>query len=256
MTHETEDTDIPKLGQAEPLYIQLPGGLWLEMSDTRANRRGLMIFLRCLRRSDGRPLMSYQGIAQQLGYADRRNVHNFWMSFESCGEDLEAYLVRRKKVDAEFVGLCEQIWKAHPLWTGVEVNAEFARRFPQQAEGIALHNVYAAGHQIGYLDIQGVLRRQLAEGKVHIDEPVLLEALFALAHAGATEKADTADPVDLIPEALEAIRPQGVAQAIEPPAKAVTTEALRTSLLEGDASPCALKKRHGSTQGNTLAYLL
>jgi len=92
MTHEVEDTDFFELGQGEPLQIKLPGGLWLEMADSFANRRGLMVFLRCLRSPDGRPLMTYEGIAKEFGYPDRRNVHNFWMAYLSCGEDLGAYL--------------------------------------------------------------------------------------------------------------------------------------------------------------------
>ena len=63
-----------------------------------------MIFLRCLRSPDGRPLLTHEEIARQLGYTDRRNVHNFWMEFEACGQDLEAFLRRRKKVDGEVVG--------------------------------------------------------------------------------------------------------------------------------------------------------
>ena len=39
MAHEVEDTDFSELGQGEPLQIKLPGGLWLEMADSFANRR-------------------------------------------------------------------------------------------------------------------------------------------------------------------------------------------------------------------------
>ena len=85
--------------QLKRLWLPLPGGLWVEMADSWANRRGRMIFLRCLRTAAGRPLVSYERLAEGLGYADRRNVHNFWMEFEACGSDLEAFLLRRKKID-------------------------------------------------------------------------------------------------------------------------------------------------------------
>ena len=146
MTHQIEGTDFFESEQAESLQIKLPGGLWLEMADSWANRRGLMVFLRCLRSPDGRPLMTLEQIAGQLGYADRRNVHNFWMEFEACGEDLDAFLSRRKKVDGEVVGLCEQIWRAHPLWSAVEVHAELVRRFPQKGSVLSEQNVRTAGH--------------------------------------------------------------------------------------------------------------
>jgi hypothetical protein len=83
MTYQTEDRDISDEEQVEPLCIKLPGGMWLEITDSWANRRGLMILLRSLRGADGRALMTYDQIAQQLGYADRRNVHNFWMAFQA-----------------------------------------------------------------------------------------------------------------------------------------------------------------------------
>jgi len=71
--------------------IFLPMGLWFELPDTPANRRGAMILLRGLHRRDGWPLVTYERLAQQLGYTDRRNVHNFWAEFEACGSDLAAF---------------------------------------------------------------------------------------------------------------------------------------------------------------------
>jgi len=232
--------------------IKLPGGLWLEMAESWSNRRGLMIFLRCLRRPDGRALMTYEGIANQLGYPDRRNVHNFWMEFESCGEDLQAYLGRKKKVDEEVVALCEQIWKAHPLWSAVQVYEELVRCFPDRASHLCEENVRTAGHRIGFLGIQQVLKRQLAEGEVHVEESILLEALFDLADAGAVVQAEKKGIGDLIPEALEAIRPQGVDQPLDPPAPGATVEVLKTSLLEGEVSACGLKKLWEGVTGRVM----
>jgi hypothetical protein len=52
-------------------------GLWFELPDTPANRRGAMILLRGLPRRDGWPWVTDERLAQQLGDADRRKVHNF-----------------------------------------------------------------------------------------------------------------------------------------------------------------------------------
>jgi transposase-like protein len=184
--------------------------------------------------------MTYEAIAGQLGYVDRRNVHNYWMAFKACGEDLWAYLSRKKKVDNQVVSLCAQIWKAHPLWSAVQVHAELVRCFPERAAELSADNVRTAGHQIGFLGIQSSLKRQLTEGEVHVPEPVLLDALFELADAGARVQADGAEEVEGIPEVLEAVRPQGVESSLGDPPKAATTEALTASLLEGEASPSRL----------------
>ncbi len=154
-------------GQGEPLCIVLPLGLWLEMPDTWANRRGIMILLRCLRAPDGRPLVTYEQIAQALGYADRRNVHNFWAEFEACDADLAAFLQRRKKVDAEVVARCEQVWHAHPLWTAAQVHAEIMQRWPELGTRVSVANIRTAGQQVGFLGVQRALRQQVAEGQAH-----------------------------------------------------------------------------------------
>jgi hypothetical protein len=157
-------------GSASPrppktFQLFLPMGLWFELPDTPANRRGAMILLRGLHRRDGWPLVTYDRLAQELGYADRRNVHNFWAEFEACGSDLAAFLLRRKKVDAEVVARCEQIWKAHPLWTCAQVLAEFRRRWPEHGAQLSEQNMRTAGHQVGFLGVQRSLRRQVAEGE-------------------------------------------------------------------------------------------
>ncbi len=157
---QTEDSGSTEPRQPDTLYILLPMGLWFELSDTWANRRGAMILLRGLRRRDGWPLVTYEHLAQALGYADRRNVHNFWAEFEACGADLAAFLQRRKKVNAEVVAHCEQIWQAHPLWSCAQVLAEFRRRWPEPGALLSEQNMRTAGHQVGFLGIQQVLRRQ------------------------------------------------------------------------------------------------
>jgi len=175
--------------QEEGWSVSLPGGLTLELPDRWANRRGAMIILRSLCTAEGDRLMTYEQIADALGYADRRNVHNYWMEFEGCGGDLEAFLVRRKKVDAEVVARCEQIWQAYPLWSAAQVCEEYRQRWPEPGATLSEANIRTAGHQIRFLKIQQVIRRQVQEGQLSYTEPVLLEQLFELARVGAESQA-------------------------------------------------------------------
>lgn len=257
MTCAREDTDFRGQAQVESLCIELPDGLRLEVADSWANRRGLMVFLRCLRSADGRALMTYEEIARQLGYADRRNVHNFWMEFEVCGEDLEAFLRRRKKVDEEVVSLCEEIWKAHPLWSVGQVHEEVSRRFPEKGAELSEQNIRTAGHQVGFLGVQQALRRQLAQGQVHYQESFLLQALWELADKGAKMQAQAAGEGMPIPEVLEAVGPQAACQEDLPPAKAEAVEMLSACLLEGQPSPGALARLWEGVTGRVmLAFVL
>jgi transposase-like protein len=254
---QTEDSGSTEPRQPATLCILLPMGLWFELPDTWANRRGAMILLRGLRRRDGWPLVTYEHLAHALGYADRRNVHNFWAEFEACGADLAAFFQRRKKVDAEVVAHCEQIWLAHPLWSCAQVLAEFRRRWPEPGALLSEQNIRTAGHQVGFLGIQQVLRRQLAEGHVHYQEPVLLEALFELADAGAQAQAAEALPVHPLPDRLESVSPSGAGQDSPEAPAAASVAVLEDTLLHGEVSPSKLAQLwEGATGAILLAFIL
>ena len=244
-----EDTLDTVEEQAEWMQWKLPGGLWVEMPDTWANRRGLMIFLRCMRTPEGRPLMTFARIAEEMDYADARNVHNFWMDFESCGGDLEAFLARRKKVDAEVVARCEQIWQAQPLWNAVQVYEEYKQRWPEQGARLSEANMRTAGHQISFLKLQSVLRRQLQEGQVSYREEVLFEQLFELARVGAEIQAQEAGSVSSLPEELEWVSPQGTVPDLSEASSPGVVQQIETSLLSGDCSPSALAALWEGTTG-------
>lgn len=209
---QNEESGSAESRHPPTLWLLLPMGLWFELPDTWAHRRGAMIVLRGLRRRDGWPLGTSEYLAQEFGYADRRNVHNFWAEFEACGADLAAFWQRRKTVDTAGVARCEQIWKAQPLWTCPQVLAEFRRCWPEQGAPLSEQNMRTAGHQVGFLGVQQGLRRQVAEGDGHYQEPMLLEALFDLAEAGAHARAAEALPVRPLPDLWEAVSPAGTGQ--------------------------------------------
>ena len=242
---QLEDSVLAEPKQVPSLCIELPLGLQLDMPDTRANRRAVMIFLRGLRAPDGRPLVTYEHIAKELGYADRRNVHNFCAEFTACGDDMEAFLQRRKKVDREVVELCEQVWKAHPLWSCAQVHAEIKQHWPEIAEGLSENNIRTAGRQVGFLSVQQTLRRQVAEGQAHYKEERLLETLFAFALA-AVDQAPQA--TRHIPEVLEQALPIAAPtpEIAHPGQKAALLE---DQLLSTEASPQALERLWNGTQG-------
>ena len=252
-----KDTVTPIPEQAEWMWLTLPGGLWVEMPDTWANRRSLMIVLRCLRAATGRPLVSFEQLAEKMDYADRRNVHNYWMEFEACGGDLEAFLVRRKKVDAEVVARCEQLWQAHPLWSVAQVYEAYRQRWPEQGSELSETNIRTAGHQISFLKLQQVLRRQLQEGKVSYPEEVLVEQLFELAAVGAQTRAKETGSASRLPEGLEAVSAQGTAPDLSEASSPAVVEEIEASLLAGDSSPSALAGLwEGTTGWRMLMFVL
>ncbi len=242
------DTVSRASGQGEPLCILLPSGLWLEMPDTWANRRGIMILLRCLRAPDGRPLVTSEQIAQALGSADRRNVHNFWAEFEASDADLAVFLQRRKKVDAEVVARCEQVWHAHPLWTSVQVHAEIMQRWPELGARLSIANIRTAGQQVGFLGVQRALRQQVAEGQAHYKEDALIDALFQVAETRMDHVPQVVSP---LPEGLEQVIPTGPPVPLAPGGEPQVAQ-LEAQLLQGEASPEAFASLWHSPQGKLL----
>ncbi len=254
---QSEDNGSGQPRQPKTFQILLPMGLWFALPDTWANRRGAMILLRGLHRRDGWPLVTYEHLAKEMGYADRRNVHNFWAEFEACGSDLAAFFQRRKKVDTEVVARCEDIWKAHPLWTCAQVLAEFQRCWPEQGAELSEQNIRTAGQQVGFLGVQQALRRQVAEGQAHYKEPVVMSALFAMADASAQAQAAETLPVVCLPDSLESVSPCGAEH--EPMAAPTETSvaALEDALLQGEVSPAKLAQLWQGPMGTVLlAFIL
>jgi hypothetical protein len=245
---QTEDIGSPASKPAALLYLLLPLGLWLELPDTWANRRGIMILRRCLRRADGRPLVPDEHIAQALGYAERRNVHNYWAECEACGRELLAYLSRRKTVDAEVVACCEQIWQAHPLWPPAPVQAEIVRRLPEQGARLSVPNLRTAGQHVGFVGVQQALRRQVAEGQAHSKEEALIAALFALAEAQGEPAPPAVEP---LPAVLERV-PACAGPAPEAPRVAEQAARLADQLLTGETAPAALATLWHGPRGELL----
>jgi hypothetical protein len=89
---------------------------WCEFWDTWANRKVLFVVLRALRSPEtGKPLVTYQELAEGFGYADRRNLHNFLQEFQACAADFEQYLRRKRKVDAAVVAAVTEEVRQAPL---------------------------------------------------------------------------------------------------------------------------------------------
>lgn len=148
-----------------------------DIRDTWANRKVVFVILRTLRNPEtGKPLFTYQGLAEALGYADRRNRHNFWQEFQHRVEDFEAYLRRQRKVNVEVVeALVAEL--AHDLLADKEA---FARGVKQRLKrnDLSAANVAAGLEQISCAQIRGLLKQQVAAGGVQYKEQFLLHELL------------------------------------------------------------------------------
>jgi transposase-like protein len=166
---------------------------WGEFWDTWANRKVLFVVLRALRSPEtGKPLVTYQELAESFGYPDRRNVQNFLQEFEACEEDFTSYLRRKRKVDAAVVAAVTAEVRQAPLASESALCQRVAGRFPRAELSPA--NIHAALEQISCTVIREPLRREWETGVFHPKEDVLLQqALAVLQHPSRSRERQMAE---------------------------------------------------------------
>jgi transposase-like protein len=195
--------------------------------DSWANRKVWFVILRSLRApTTGKPLFSYQGIAEAFAYQARQNINNYVREYEACDENLFDYLRHKRKVDPVVVSTVrEELGKDVLAKTGVlctRVNQHLGR------DDLSAANIRVALEQIPCTVIRAPVFREMAQGAFHPKEEVVLAELFAaVEHAEVTGHATTGGacatrplpPVagavvglksDAAPERDEAMRPGGL----------------------------------------------
>lgn len=150
----------------------------LELKNTQSNKKILLVFLRGWKNSEtGKHRYTFEEIANAFGYADRRNVNNYWREFHLCGEDFLSFMIRKRKVDAEVV---EKVKKE--LKKNIRISkAELCNKLNKDL-GIELFtpaNIQAALEQIPCTIIRKELIKRYEEGEFHPKEEVILEEIMS-----------------------------------------------------------------------------
>jgi hypothetical protein len=159
---------------------------WCEFSDTWANRKGLFVVLRALRSPEtGHPLVSYQTLADGFGYADRGNIHNFLQEFQACEEDFEAYLRRKRKVDAPVVAAVTEEVRQAPLASEPVLWERVSGRLKRT--DLRPMNIHAALEQVPCTVIRSPLRQQWETGRFHPKEAVLLQDALTILQQSSSD---------------------------------------------------------------------
>lgn len=152
-------------------------GFRCTLPDTWSNRKGLFVFLRLLCQPDtGKPLFTYQTLAEAFGYPDRRNVQNFMREFWACAGDVGAYLQRKRKVDATVVAAVQEELRRAPLVSDTVLCERVSERLDRT--DLTLANIQTALDQVPCTAIRGPLRREWEVGQFHPKEAVLLQAVL------------------------------------------------------------------------------
>ena len=181
--------------------------------DTPANRKVMLVFLRLLVDSSGRPLFTHQDLASIIDSCNRQASSNHFESFVACGCDFLSYLNRKRKVNDEVVDavlaelMLEPLAKTSEL--AVRVNARLMR------DDISRENINAALEGISCQEIRGVIRGQLSSGEAHYKEEYLLAEMMTTFSSDSAAAAGLCLPAD---EGMQLSDPTAIRSLLTPDA--------------------------------------
>lgn len=147
---------------------------WLP--DTPVNRHTTVVWLRLLVDEPGKPLFTLQQLAAIVGSKNRQAASQHLEDFRQCGENFQAFVTRKRKVDNTVVECVLKELLKSPLAGQAElaqrVNASLGRK------DITASNISAALEQIPCAPVLGTLQKQLEKGEAHYKESYLLEEMM------------------------------------------------------------------------------
>jgi transposase-like protein len=148
-----------------------------DIHDTWENRKVWFVVLRALCCPEsGKPLFSYQAIADAFGYNARQNINNFVREYEQCDENLFDYLRHKRKVDPVVVEAVREEVRRDVLLPSGELRIRVNHRLGR--DDLTCANIRVALEQIPCSVIRGPMFREIAAGSFHPKEEVVLRALF------------------------------------------------------------------------------
>jgi transposase-like protein len=172
--HSTGRLSVEVDGQRFRVQTPRVSTQWLP--DTPSNRHLTVVWLRLLVDEHGRPWFTLQELAPIVGSAHRQAASQHVEDFRQCGEDVRAFVLRQRKVDATVVeGVLQALLRtplAGPAELAPRVNAQLGRN------ELSAANIEGALEQISCVPVLRVLRRQLETGHVQYQEAWLLAELL------------------------------------------------------------------------------
>jgi hypothetical protein len=176
----------------------------------------------------GKPLVTYQALAESFGDPARRNGQNFFQECAACEADLTAYGRRKRKVAAAVVAAVTAEVRPAPLASASVLGQRVAGRFPRAELRPA--NIHAALEQMSCPVMREPLGREWEAGVFQPQEEGLLQEALAgwplpsrprarpvaerLAEAGIHRAAEAAADTVVQPQQAErvaALLPPGLA---------------------------------------------
>jgi transposase-like protein len=167
----------------------LYGNCELTLEDS--NKKLCLIFLRLLKDPiTGKSIYTFQEIADAFGYADRRNVHNYWQEFCSCEGKFLDFLLRKRKVDLAVVEAVKESVLSNIQSSLAQLCRDTNRRLCRS--DLTVSNIQTALEQIPCTVIRNEIVSKWEKGCFHPKEKVILEEVMRAFESGALLQKESA----------------------------------------------------------------
>ncbi len=153
-------------------------GHWeLPNDPEKQNTKSLSIFLRaCCHPETGKPLCTYQQLADALGYKDRQDTNNFWRQFEASGKQFRDVLQRKMKVDDTVVDAVKAEVRQDLLASASTLCERVSQKLGRT--DLTEANIRAALEKVPCTVVRQQIRAEWDAGAWHPKEQKLLEAIM------------------------------------------------------------------------------
>ena len=170
-------------------------GIYASFPDSEANRKTVVVLLRWLQHNrEGRPLFTHQELAAILKSGNRQAASEHAEQFRACGEDFEAFIRRKRKVDEAVVEAVFSELRCDPLCSCEVLRCRVQVRLGRM--DLIEANIRAAFEQIPYARLRPILKRLLEQGQAGLAyrEEALIEDLLSHFEAEEAPKAGLSVP--------------------------------------------------------------
>ncbi len=128
-TTREEETTSPQ-SQTNTIGVTR-GDMRIELNDTQPNRKTLSVIIRELKSCEsGKPIFTFQEIAESLGYEARQNTNNVYREFHANGEDFLAFLSRQNTLKEQTFPLIEAQVLESPWLSPHDHYVAFCEHYP------------------------------------------------------------------------------------------------------------------------------
>ena len=203
-THDTEDsqesTNTPRMGRLTfgDLYLELPVD-----DQHKANRKVLGVLGREVKDGQtGKPVFTFQQLADQLDYGDRRDVQNFHRELRLSDFDVQGFVSRKATKHARLFPLIEAAILDTPLLSPHQQYLQFCEAHPTESLSEETFRKYA--NEIDGLKIVKRMQQLVKPGTDTLDVSRYLNEVLACERLHGAKKKEI---VEVFPEVVDESRP-------------------------------------------------